>query len=232
MNKIIYILWECHMRLSFKLLFSSIFVVILGLISGCASTGSKLYTYSNVSGVDKGWQGYRELPIYMDASFPKEQRAAFEKVIDEWNYALNGHMHLFVDGSFNKDDEERTAQLIKSIKQTHEGYMILNISHDDEVLEDIIEDDDGTLAFVNGIGMRGRFMVVIKDRIGRKNLHDILLHEFGHLMGAQHFPGTLMNPTYGVGSVPCIDKITMAQVARYWKIDLNKLNYCAVPDFE
>jgi hypothetical protein len=54
---------------------------------------------------------------------------------------------------------------------------------------------------------------------------NILTHELGHLFGAQHVDGTLMNPTYG-GRWTCPDVTTVVQVAAWYRISLVPLSWC------
>ena len=54
----------------------------------------------------------------------------------------------------------------------------------------------------------------------------ILMHEIGHVLGAQHVPGTLMHEHYDRGMTPCPDKTTVAQVAAWAHIPLVLLGWC------
>lgn len=54
----------------------------------------------------------------------------------------------------------------------------------------------------------------------------ILMHEMGHVFGAQHVPGTLMNTRYNSGMTSCPDKTTVAQVAAWAHIPLDLLGWC------
>ena len=78
------------------------------------------------------------------------------------------------------------------------------------------------LAFANLGGdrismVRGRY-----ERYARK----IALHEIGHLLGAQHIQGTLMQASYDPGGYHCPDLITVAQVAAWNHVNLEMLSYC------
>lgn len=54
----------------------------------------------------------------------------------------------------------------------------------------------------------------------------ILMHEMGHIFGAQHVPGTLMNAHYNNGVPSCPEKTTVAQVAAWAHIPLDLLGWC------
>jgi hypothetical protein len=206
-------------------------LMTLLVVGGC---GNSLYTYRNVAGPEASYQYYREIPVYMDKNFSVAEREALLQSMGEWNWTLNGYMKLVVkDTEFNLDSSA-AKKTFKQVKNTGEGYLILKLNHDDPALEDVIEEGDGTLAFVNRLGHNGHIMVVIADRIGSRNLKSIVLHEFGHLLGASHVMArSLMYPSYsGRSSYRCVDKITAAQVANYQQIELSHLNYCSTPDFE
>jgi hypothetical protein len=58
------------------------------------------------------------------------------------------------------------------------------------------------------------------------NTYGIVLHEFGHALGAQHIPGTLMNANYAPHMMRCPDASTVAQVAAWHHMSLELLSWC------
>lgn len=205
---------------------------VLFLIGGCGASAVKMFTYHSNAPLSKV-VNYREFPVFLDDRFTVEERKNLEASISEWNWALNGQIKLVVNKKLvNGEDLSEVKDTLYGIRQTGQGYLILRLNHDDPLLEDTVDEDDGTLAFVNALGNRGHLMVVVADRIGTRDLRRIVLHEFGHLMGAMHVMAkSLMFPSYGDG-YPCIDKITILQAANYHKLDPNHLNYCSVPNLE
>ncbi len=201
------------------------------IMGGC---GTSLYHYKNVSGAESNYQYYKEIPVYMDKNFSESERASMLQAMGEWNHVLNGHMKMVVKDMEVDIRSPEMKALFRQVRATGEGYMILKLNHDDPMLGDAVEEDDGTLAFVNSLGHRGHIMVVIADRIGSRNLTAIALHEFGHLFGAMHvLAKSLMYPAYsGRSSYHCVDKITMMQVANYQEIDPTHLNYCVTPNLD
>lgn len=197
---------------------------------GCASS-NQLFKYSN-NPVAQNIINKRVVPVYMDKSFTNDERIQILSAIGEWNYALNNSIKMDVQSTDIDNSKESVSKLLNVIEQTGQGYLLLRLTHDDSRLKDIIDPDDGTLAFVNSLGNNGHLMVVLSDRIGNRDLKTIVEHEFGHLLGCMHtLAKSLMYPSYGGGSsYPCIDKISMLQVANYNKIDPRNMNYCAVPD--
>lgn len=209
---------------------SILFIALLAMVSGCGTT---LYQYHSVD-AEVNNQHYKIFPIYVDKSFNAQELATVDQVVADWNYVLNGYMKIQVQPvKFTHSDETTTDTLLEKIKQTNEGLMMVGANHDDPLIENSVADGDGKLAFVNALGERAFLMTVVRDRIGTKNLHKILLHEFGHSLGANHIQAvSLMYPYYGYMQMNCVDKITVAQVASYYNLDLNHMNYCSTPNFE
>jgi hypothetical protein len=79
------------------------------------------------------------------------------------------------------------------------------------------------LACTNALG--GSVITMIRGSYERQP-GNILAHELGHALGAQHFEGTLM----AVAGAPqdCPDQTTMAQVASYQHWNLAELRWCAL----
>ena len=202
----------------------------MAVTMGCSGS---LFEYRSVSAESKN-QHFETKPIYIDKTFNKEELAIINQVVAEWNFALNGYMAWKIETvAIDHTDKLAMGRLSKKIRQTHEGIVMLGLDHDDELVEDTIDEYDGTLAFVNNLGDRAHYMVVVRDRMGYKNIHKILLHEFGHAMGADHVMAeSLMFPYYGHQQRNCIDKITAAQVATYHELKMEHMNYCSTPNFE
>ena len=201
------------------------------MVIGCSSV--RMYSYHSVPPV-KNNQHQRVYPVYIDKSFPEDQQKVIASVINEWINVLNGNMVIeVVSKDIDSQDEIQLMELVIQMRQEREGLVMLNLTHNDDLISGVVEETDGTLAFVNALGNRANFMVVISDRIGRKNLHKILLHEFGHAFGANHTNAqSLMYPYYSGVQMDCVDKITVAQVANYHGFNFNTMNYCATPHFE
>lgn len=222
------------MKFNWKLLFFP--VILLAVLTGC-SGGVSNFTYHTRAPVSH-YYDYQIKTIYLDKSFNKKELATIIQVINEWNTVLNGYMRIEVSNlTFDNDSQEQLDNLADIINQTHEGLVIFGVNDDHPLFEKHLKDDegdpDGKLAFVNNLGRSAHLMVVIRNRIGSKSLHKILLHEFGHALGAEHTQAfNLMFPAYGNDQPDCVDKITALQIAHYNGFDINKMNYCRVPDLE
>lgn len=217
-----------------------LFIIIVGLFS-CASAPivappvNRMYKYRAVP-AEENYQNFQLVPVYIDKDFTPSDRLVIDQAIREWNYVLNGYVKIqIVSDKIDHDNKEELKKLVRKLYPSQEGVIMFKLNHDHEMIEGLPEKEDGSirLAYVNGLGDRGHLFVVINDAIGTKNLHKIVLHEFGHLMGADHVQvPSLMFPYYGKKQFNCIDKITAALVAEAKDLDLAHMNYCSVPSFE
>jgi hypothetical protein len=84
------------------------------------------------------------------------------------------------------------------------------------------------------VGSRGSgFVYVIADRFAVRDLTAVMLHEFGHVLGAGHDPnGHLMAPVYDRNNGHCIDRGAVAMVASAQRLPLNQLNWCVGPGLD
>jgi predicted Zn-dependent protease len=152
-------------------------------------------------------QSIKTFYILIDNQFSKENKLSIQKAIENWNYALNGHIVL------NYTDAEEPDIIIKQVKSNN-----------------VIIPTQLTLAWVNDIG--GNIIYVITDRINPDELIGTTLHELGHILGATHttheieFLSNLMYPQYISGKIPCVDFDAIKKVAEFQKIPFEGFNYC------
>lgn len=211
-----------------------LFCLIISLFGCAGPVKTGMYQYHSVA-PDTQHQHFQLISFYVDKNFNKTERLALDQAIREWNYALNGYLRIqIISDKIDHEDTKAMRELVRKLSPTGEGVIMLKLNHDDPLLQNMEEEESGIrLAFTNGLGERGHLFVVLGDAIGSKDLHKILLHEIGHLMGSDHVNApSLMYPAYGYKQMGCIDKLTLAMVAEYRDIDLNHLNYCASPHFE
>lgn len=198
----------------------TIFLIFLLILAGCS--GSKSNTYRSVPPVQEKFNVYQ---VYVDSSFSLEQKNIIKKAVKEWNGVLNGYITISImtEDLDNKNVRELHDVYYRLLGNSS-GLMILNLDNDDELAKDSAE---GALAFVNAIGDGAKMMVVLRDRVVGRNLHKIILHEFGHAFGAKHIDNrSLMYPYYGPYQPDCVDILTASQVANYHGFDFKKMNYC------
>ncbi len=209
----------------------AIVLIVTLFASSCSST--KLYQYTNHPRVTREESPkVKIIPVYIDQDFTESELTSIRSAIASWNHVLNGYATLQIKST--EFDKENFRPVVRTIITTMEGYLIMKVNQDDDLVSDYVERGDGTLAFVNSLGRESHFMFIIGDRIGNRMLDVIVMHELGHMLGSMHtLAKSLMFPSYNdYRGFVCVDKITAAQVAGYWGYDLNRMNYCATPDFK
>ena len=133
---------------------------------------------------------------------------------------------------FMSDFGDQTPDITNAInmwdRSLHEWAAINVSDHNCQIELNIVEPQDSeaknALAYCDMLGgmqinfVRGRF---------ENNSQDIALHEMGHIFGAQHVPGTLMDARYRHVNAVCPDSTTVAQIAAYHHINLEMLSWCS-----
>ena len=127
---------------------------------------------------------------------PGNKRADLLPAIAAWNHALNGKMTLV---------EDPEACDLYVVEMVHPPC------------------DPSAVACADKIG--GSVIYLYPGRY-EKHASEVMAHEIGHTLGAQHVEGTLMAPT--VSNWECPDVTTMAQVSAYQHWNLTELRWCAL----
>jgi hypothetical protein len=160
----------------------------------------------------------RVVQLYIDGSFPERQRQAIVSAMRQWNFVLNGYVqfqaHLLPEGTNSQDIarlRRNGAWIVALVDSSHP----------------IAQHGEGThaLAVTVGNGHDG-FVYVVGDRIGGRDLAGVVMHEFGHVLGAGHDHAGLMAPVYNAAAARCIDHDAVAMVANAQHVPLQRLNWC------
>tara|TARA_R110000868_G_scaffold67046_3_gene199232 strand:+ start:199 stop:747 length:549 start_codon:yes stop_codon:yes gene_type:complete len=153
-----------------------------------------------------------EINIYIDKEFNKEEVVEIRRGIEEWNYAMSGAVVLsVVSEEFNME--------VSTIKEG--GWFILKTDSIRKSREDSV--GHYVLGYVNKIG--GSYLSIVSDRV-RYNLKMIVMHEIGHLLGIRHTDSGLMLSEFVWDEFKCIDKVTMKEFGKIYRINLDRLRYC------
>lgn len=178
-------------------------------------------------------------PVYIDARFPDNQRAAIHTAISNVNMVLNGYQTFEIKSDALDPEAELTSSLIpngggliKQVAATGQGLFILYVTSEDEEPElkaNLVteREDSSTLAYAY---LNGHIIGVVSDVIGTRDLVAIAQHEIFHHLGLPHIPikGTTLYPYYPTGS-RCIDMITIQALASLKNWDYHRMNYCIRP---
>jgi len=129
-----------------------------------------------------------------------------EGALTAWDHALHQWKHVYAI------DVHREASAVKSCNHWIRETLVADIPV-----------NEGAIAWTTG---------TYGDVYLRKGRYEfdptgIVLHEVGHVFGAQHVAGTLMNTTYwDKGAYTCPDKVTVVQIAGWNRVNPKLLCWC------
>jgi predicted Zn-dependent protease len=166
----------------------------------------------------------RVIPVWIDNNFGQADLLSIQDALDQWSFALNGYLVFRVESThFDMQIEPMQAA------QDGKAWLILKIARNNRLTK--YHDDKQpfghiALAFTDRIG--GNTLYLVRDRLDNDQVRGIMMHEMGHLLGAEHHmgDGILMNPQYNSNNAQCVDYDTLKQVALYQHLEISKLNYC------
>ena len=165
----------------------------------------------------------RVIPIWIDKDFGEADDVAIQAALDQWTYALNGYITFDVKSTkFNMEDS-----VLHDVRAGR-AWVFLKVDSQNEFIKQQ-DSSNGremhiVLACTDRIG--GHTLYVVRDRITNQQVTGIMMHEIGHLLGANHFPGSLMDPAFEEDNTRCVDLMTLEQVAYYQRLDYHRMNYC------
>lgn len=163
----------------------------------------------------------RTVDLFVDRDFDDYERGRIVSAMRQWNYALNG----FVWFRARTLPDNPTRELLAQIKRSG-GWIVARV----DSRHPIARQGEGTQALAVTVGGRGGgFVYVIGDRIGQRDLTGVVMHEFGHVLGAGHDRSGLMAPVYNPAMGRCIDREAVALVAAVHRLPLDRLNWCVGP---
>ena len=165
-------------------------------VAGCIS--GPTFTYTTFPRIN---QPRQYINVCIDRTFDSEDKATIISAIDEWDRTLNGSM------VFTTNDVSCNWTIIKSEVELYN------------------EQREPILAQANYVG--GTTITVIRTKIRSEwQLKAIMLHEIGHLLGANHMDDSLMNSHYSIKLYPCIDQKTIQVISKYQGLSYSNYNFC------
>lgn len=163
----------------------------------------------------------RVVPLYIDRDFNDFERERITSAMRQWNYVLNG----FVQFRAAYLPDEPTPTMLAQIRRAG-GWVVARV----DSRHPIAQQGEGRHALAVTAGNRGGFVYVISDRIGQRDLTGVMMHEFGHVLGAGHDERSgLMAPVYTSAMGRCIDRESVWLVAQAQRLPLNRMNWCVGP---
>lgn len=140
--------------------------------------------------------------LYVCVDLPDEQQENAKKAILGWNHALH---------------QWRNLEYVKNAS-VECSYWIHEVEEENPK-------DEHAIAWASSLGGHE---ISMRKGWYEHDTTGILMHELGHAFGAQHLPGTLMNPYWFKHGFICPDMSTVAQVAAWNKINLSTLSWCTI----
>jgi hypothetical protein len=199
-----------------KKLFALLFALFALL--ACQPSNSFTYIVRNAAG-----HSIKAVPIYLDAAWNKDEVAAIEVAINDWNIALNGQMILIVNDEHYKIGSESDP-----------GLMIIKVSEKNRIA--CQEDTVIALGWFDRNSKRRIFMV--RDRLIARgngvetewNMTDVSAvarHEIGHSFDIRHIQYYgLMAPGYDRDEYKCIDQGAAYAVAKAQALNVSEMKWC------
>jgi hypothetical protein len=186
------------------------------LLSSLPANATEGYRYTeHASPASTG----RAVPLYIDRDFDDNERQHIVSAMRQWNYVLNG----FVQFRAGMLPDDPSSAMLAQIKRSG-GWVVARV----DSRHPIAHSGEGKHALAVTTGGRGGFVYVISDRIGQRDLTGVIMHEFGHVLGAGHDGYGLMAPVYNAAMGRCIDRGAVALVAQAQRLPVNQLNWCEI----
>lgn len=160
----------------------------------------------------------RSIALYVDRDFDDRERQHIVSAMRQWNYVLNG----FVRFTARLLPDDPSSFEIAQIRRSG-GWIVAKVDSS----HPITRQGEGRQALAVTVGgTGGGFVYVIGDRIGGRDLTGVVMHEFGHVLGAGHDGHGLMAPVYNAKAGRCIDRDAVALVANARRLPLSQMNWC------
>ena len=143
-------------------------------------------------------------------TFSLHERAKILRAVNEWNVVLNGFVRFEIMPAGNDATSGAHQHWVITSKQGGQSTGLAT-----------------TLAATSPVADVGGLMVIYVERIGRRDLGGVVMHELGHVLGLGHSSkGGLMAARYHATSQQCVDKATVEAVAAKRGLPMARLNWC------
>ncbi len=155
--------------------------------------------------------------IAIDQRFDPSDRAKIQRAVSEWNQVLNGFARLQV------------AAVIDDGRPAEDQAPIWKVvpAHDDNAKSDVGALFSRALAVTYPLRRVGGMVIVYVDRLGKRDLTDVMRHELGHVLGLDHeLDGRLMSSKYTAYNQECIDQAAVEAIAANRMLPEAQLNWC------
>lgn len=162
--------------------------------------------------------------VRIDINFSAGERTKIVEAVAHWNHALNGQIRLDVSAQpYNVNAPSHatggaTGRNTWTVAKVN-GRGASPIPGRGPGLGTLAQAQETT----NGSGI----ISVFADKLGNRDLAQIMLHEIGHVLGLGHEnAGRLMSPHYAGNAQQCIDRGAMQAIARAKHLNFAAFNWC------
>lgn len=217
--------------------------VVAGFLSGCLvllAAGAVLFSFPANAQMAYELQasfppfqytshGARALPgrvlhLHVDRDFSQRERDNLVSALRQWNHVLNGMLRM---EAWLLPENPSAAEL-QRVRRSG-GWLILRV----DSRHPVAHRGEGLNALAVTVGGSGGGAVyVIADRMGGRDFAGVMLHEFGHVLGAGHGHQGLMGPVYSAAASRCIDQASAGLVAQAQRLPLREMNWCEGPSHD
>lgn len=166
----------------------------------------------------------RTLNLYVDHDFDPRDRDRIVSALRQWNHVLNGMVRL----EAKLLPQDISVADLQRLKRSG-GWLVLRVDSRHRIAHSG-EGRDALAVTVGGSG--GGVVYVISDRLGGRDLSGVIMHEFGHVLGAGHGQRGLMAPVYSLEGARCIDYAAASLVAQAQRLPVAAMNWCEGPGRE
>ncbi len=206
-------------------------LLLLSLLGGCAQPGSIVADVAADLPAARGIDALRAsdpnytrhraatveaqvVQLAMTGPFTAYDRGKILRAVNEWNVVLNGFVRFEIGSDFSAPP---------SSKQPRQAWIIAAVPGG----QSTVFGSSVTLASTEALGSVGGLMNVYVDRVGRRDLGGVVMHELGHVLGLGHDShGHLMSRHYSPTDQKCIDKAAVQAVATEHRLPIDQLNWC------
>jgi len=140
----------------------------------------------------------RIVHMHVDSSFTDRERLQIVQAVATWNRTLNGQVRLEIER------DEPSVIVVKRVPGSLPGPVPYAAAWTD---------------FVGGN------LINVHDDVDSKLFVPVLLHELGHVLGAEHVEQTLMSPEVEPEYL-CVDPTTGRHVAEHLRLNPSSLLTC------
>ena len=185
---------------------------------GVAPILARLTLAALIGGLASPSQAETHVPVAIDGAFKGQHYDDIRHAVEQWNIAL-AHRVVFdiQPGRYVARRTEGTDNIRLP------GVIFLRIDSEYPMVQG--PQFRQTLAVAVG-SVRSGMVYVLIDRVDKRHLSGVTMHEVGHILGVSHLQKGLMEPRYNPRAHRCIDAMTMAAVAQAQGVVFDKLDWC------